>query len=256
MELKQFESMILFAQGCEYSSLNYVDYEDVQSADIICFDESLLLLHGKSNDYGEIHYATNVISELLNRIGTNDLKGLIKFVPYAYIELFRQHGFETHCIFQDYLLKDLKQLTQHLNRDYDTEFASLKEAKRISEVSKACAGQSRGFFGETEAWVSDWLTENEIIIKRVDDVLVGFCCVSIYAEGTTLWIRELAVHPDFQGKGYGKALLEMGLKYGLSKGAEKSFLAVDVENRNAIQLYEHFGYEAKKNDIEVQMIRR
>ena len=93
-------------------------------------------------------------------------------------------------------------------------------------------------------------------MKYINGKIVGFCCVSIYGEGTTLWIRELAVHPDFQGKGIGKSLMEMGLHYGLSKCAQKSFLAVDIENKNAIRLYTHFGYEAKENDVEVQMIKK
>ena len=48
MILHQFETMISFANACKYSSLNYVDYEDVESAEVIRYDDSLLLLYDKS----------------------------------------------------------------------------------------------------------------------------------------------------------------------------------------------------------------
>lgn len=255
MELKQFESMISFATGCKYSSLSYVDYDDVNTSEVICYDKSLLLLHKKSNDLSEIHYATDDLKELLTRIKVNNLNGLIKFVPIDAIDQFEFCDFKIHCAYQDFHLKDLERATKIFKNECEIKFATFDEAKEISDISKACSGLSRGFFGETEAWVKDWLTENDIIVIYMNGTLIGFCCVSIYAEGTTLWIREIAVHPDFQGKGIGKELLGMSLQYGLSKGAKKSFLAVDVENKTAIQLYEYFGFEAKANEIEVQMIK-
>jgi len=256
MILDQFETMISFANACKYSSLNYVDYEDVESAEVIRYDDSLLLLYDKSNNPSEIHYATNDLSVLLDGIKTYHLEGLIKFIPFNNISQFELYDFKIHCIYQDYFLKDLKSASARLSKAYDIRFATLEEAKEISEISKACSGQSRGFFGETEAWIKEWLAENEIIVKYINGKIVGFCCVSIYGEGTTLWIRELAVHPAFQGKGIGKSLMEMGIHYGLSKGAQKSFLAVDIENKNAIRLYTYFGYEAKENDVEVQLIKK
>lgn len=255
MELNQYEAMISFATGCKYSSLNYIDYEDVQTAEVICYDESLLLLYMRSENFNEIHYATNDLEELLKWIKAKNLIGLVKFIPFDKIAQFELNDFKIHCAFQDFLLKDLKQVSKLLENEFEIQFATVNEAKSISEISQKCAGLSRGFFGETEEWIKDWISENKIIVKYNDCEMVGFCCVSIYAEGSTLWIRELAVHPDFQGKGFGKDLLEMSLKYGIQNGAQKSFLAVDIENKRAIQLYKYFGYEAKENEIEVQMVK-
>lgn len=256
MILDQFETMISFANACKYSSLNYVDYEEIESAEVIRYDDSLLLLYDKSSNPSEIHYATNELSILLEDIKANHLEGLIKFIPFNDISQFEFYGFEIHCIFQDFILKDLISASTLLKSVYDTRFATLEDVKIIADISQACSGLSRGYYGETEAWLVEWLAENEIIVKCIDHKVVGFCCVSIYGEGTTLWIRELAVHPDFQGKGIGKSLMEMGIHYGISKGAQKSFLAVDIENKNAIRLYTYFGYEAKENDVEVQMIKK
>lgn len=255
MDLKQFESMISFATKCKYSSLSYVEYEDVKTSEVIRYDDSLLLLKN-SKDLSEIHYATNDLKELLNSIKISNLNGLIKFIPIDTIDQFESYEFKIHCAYQDYLLKDLKLATNLLSKECEMQFATFEEAKEISDISQACSGLSRGFFGETEEWIKEWLIENEILIKYMNGQLIGFCCISIYAEGTILWIRELAVHPNFQGKGVGKELLGMSIKYGITKGAEKSFLAVDIENKTAIQLYEYFGYEAKVNEIEVQMLKQ
>src|SRR5690606_26229484 len=107
--------------------------------------------------------------------------------------------------------------------DYETRFATIEDAKELSDISLACSGQSRGFFGETREWFVDWLKENEILVICANGVIAGFSCVSTYAEGTTLWIREIAVHPEFQGKGMGRDLMNMSIQYGQSKGAIKSF---------------------------------
>jgi len=256
MELNQFETMTSFAKSRKYSSLNYVDYADIKGSEIIRDDSSLLLLYEKSKNISEIHYATDDLQELLESIDVHSLKGLIKFIPFDAISRFERFGFEVHCAYQDYLLKDLKQVKSLQDTDDETKFATIEDSKKLSDVSLACLEQSRGFFGETQEWFIEWLEENEIIVKRVNDKIAGFCCVSIYAEGTTLWIREIAVHPDFQGIGIGKELMNRSIQYGLTKGAHKSFLAVDIENENAIRLYEYMGYEAKVDEIEVQLLKK
>jgi GNAT superfamily N-acetyltransferase len=256
MERKRFDSLVAFAKGREYSSLGYVEYEELKESEIVVDDKTLKLLYDKSKDLHEIHYASDDLHELINGIEAYSLSGLIKFIPYDAIPIFENQGFKTHCVYQDYYLEDLNQLGTELTTNRSIRFASAADAKALSKVSKSCVGLSRGFFGETEDWFIDWLDDNKVMVRVVEDEIVGFCCVSIYAEGTTLWIRELAVSPDFQGKGIGKDLMKMGLQYGLLQGVHKSFLAVDIENRVAIQLYENLAFKAKANELEVQMMKK
>lgn len=255
MERGRFESLVAFAKGRKYSSLGYVEYETLKDVEIVVDEKTLKLLYDKSKDFPEIHYASDDLHELINGIKAHNLNGLIKFVPFDAIPIFEKQGFKTHCAYQDYYLDDLNQLGTELTTNRTIQFATADDAKALSKVSKSCAGLSRGFFGETEDWFIDWLGDNKVIVSVVEDEIVGFCCVSIYAKGTTLWIRELAVRPDFQGKGIGKDLFKMGLQYGLLQGAQKSFLAVDIENKVAIQLYVRLAFVAKANEIEVQMLK-
>lgn len=74
-------------------------------------------------------------------------------------------------------------------------------------------------------------------------------------KGPVLWIREIDVMPSYRGRGYGKRLLEQALAYGISKGMKRGFLHCDVENKNAISLYNQFGFFSKPGRGQINMIR-
>lgn len=265
MTLEQFEKITDFAEKCNFTSLKYVDFEDFKHAEVIFEDESLVLLRDLGEAPPQIHFATNDLGAMLDKIDVLDLKGLMKFIPYPSIEQFEAHGFKVHCAYQDYFLRGLDEIQLYEStmpessaqgkKEDSLLYATQEDVSRLTELSMACAGLSRGFFGETDEWFREWLDENEILIKVVDQQIVGFCCISVYAEGTTLWIRELAVHPDYQGRGFARELLKSALCIGQKRGAHKSFLAVDIENSRAIEIYTSFGFQAKENEIEVQMMR-
>jgi len=96
---------------------------------------------------------------------------------------------------------------------------------------------------------------NHVIVGRLDSGVAGVCCVAIYNEGTTLWIKEFAVDPKHQGVGLGKKLMKQAIKYGHQFGAVKGFLLADVLNENAIGLYRKYDFYMKVDESELQMIR-
>ena len=68
----------------------------------------------------------------------------------------------------------------------------------------------------------------------------GFYISDLVAGDSSL--MNICVHPDFQGKGLGRALLKEYLARSKGKGAEAWFLEVRVGNRTAISLYESEGF--------------
>ena len=94
-----------------------------------------------------------------------------------------------------------------------------------------------------------------MIVCREGLKMVGFCAVSIYDKGTTLWVRVIAVDPAYQGRGIGKILMEHAVRYGVHNGAKKGFLAADLLNNNAIGLFNKFGFYAKDSEGELQMVK-
>jgi GNAT superfamily N-acetyltransferase len=247
-----YDEIMTIAESCPFSSMTYLDYEDIENSVVLVKNNDLVVLQ---NNLSEIIFATKSIEQLCDFLKDNNLNGLIKFIPMENISTFEEIGFRINCIFSDFVNPDITKLNSLFNQDEHINYANLEHADNLAHISQLCKGQSRGFNGETAEWFNEWMLENTVIIKTVNSEPIGFCCVSIYNEGTTLWVRELAVSPKFQGQRYARALLAASLQFGIQKGAKNSFLAVDIENHNAIHLYKQFGFVQRENEFEVQMVR-
>ncbi|EKN67600.1 GCN5-like N-acetyltransferase [Neobacillus bataviensis LMG 21833] len=63
--------------------------------------------------------------------------------------------------------------------------------------------------------------------------------------GKSLLIHRLAVHPDYQGKGYGKQLLQFAEDYARGNGFSSIRLDVFSLNTGAVKMYERAGYQER-----------
>jgi ribosomal protein S18 acetylase RimI-like enzyme len=253
---KEFLKLQAASNACKYSSLRYVDYEDCDQSDVLCGSGDLIVLLDMSKSPAFLYFAADDFNKVIEQVKKVAGPLRINFVPHEHAQKLNDIGFETWGEYNDYFNKDLKTDSIGSCRYSDIEFLRPVECQEASLVSKKCEGQSRGFGGETTGWFVEWITENDVIIVRDNGEIAGFCCVAIYSEGTTLWIREIAVDPGYQGKGYGKRLMEQAVCYGIEKGAVKGFLAVDTMNESAIHIYDKYGFKANGLDGELQMIRR
>ncbi|MGB1090853.1 MAG: ribosomal protein S18-alanine N-acetyltransferase [Oceanobacter sp.] len=78
-----------------------------------------------------------------------------------------------------------------------------------------------------------------ISIIQLDKTPVGFAVVTrVVGEAELL---DIAVHPDYQGKGLGEELMNHVLELA-SQDCERLFLEVRESNTPAIQLYEKLGF--------------
>ncbi|PSU46746.1 ribosomal-protein-alanine N-acetyltransferase [Photobacterium frigidiphilum] len=77
-------------------------------------------------------------------------------------------------------------------------------------------------------------------VLLVDDILVGYCYGQLVAGEATL--LNIAVDPNQQGKGYGKALLEGFIDILQQRNAEDIWLEVRASNVRAYKLYEATGF--------------
>jgi len=131
----------------------------------------------------------------------------------------------------------------------------------------SCCGKSRGFTGQTPHWVKSWIAREDdsiqnqaILIHRNDsNDIVGIVCVGTYGHesenGAIVWIREVAIMPEYQNQGIGRKLLKQALSCGKKYGAKKAFLAVDECNTSAIHLYKSFGFKPSEEDSQIDMIK-
>lgn len=240
----------------QHTSIQHIEYKDAAKADLLKNDRNGIILLDSSKHPNIVYFATNEIEKMLGEIDCLFHKDIrVNFVPHDFVESFKRHGFTEWAEYADFFNKDIQGTAKSLVLTREPEFLTPIEYDGISHMSKECEKQSRGFTGESAEWFADWEKKNGTIVIKNNHNIIGFCCVSIYANGTILWIREIAVSPKFQGKGLGKRLMEQAIKYGADKGVQRGFLAADVLNKNAIGLYNSYGFYQKDSRSELQMIR-
>ena len=253
MTENEFNALAESARQYKYSSMSYIDFGDCKNARILRHCSDLILLQDESTAPSMLYFATDNFSLVLDAIVKIPGELKIHFVPREFAKPLENLGFAEWGEYFDFFNTNL---SGTVTNSTAAAFLKQSECEAAAEISQKCRLQSRGFEGETAEWFAQWLTENSVIIQREGSKIVGFCCVSIYNEGTTLWIREIAVDPAYQGMGFGKKLMAQAIAYGIENGASKGFLHADVLNKNAIVLYEKYNFHSKYEGGELQMIRR
>jgi len=138
----------------------------------------------------------------------------------------------------------------------EREFLSDDECGGAQAVAKSCEGV--GFTTEAAVNIREWLSSKEIsavnteatdcaaLVHRAGGKIAGVSCTGIYGReresGAVVWVRMIAVAPEFQGQGIGRNLLMQTLQYGVEHGAKRAFLHVDLANAHAVKLYESAGF--------------
>ena len=111
----------------------------------------------------------------------------------------------------------------------------LDEVIRISETAFGRAFDRRLYMAIWESWPEAFMVYEEN--GRVRAFLAGSL-----AYDTEARILMLAVHPDFQGRGMGRALLKSFISLCNSSGIRRIYLEVRVSNRKAIDFYLMHGF--------------
>ena len=81
--------------------------------------------------------------------------------------------------------------------------------------------------------------EREIWLLKKDGQ--SFATATLLTEENALWVTAFAVHPDQQGKGYGKLFLKWCRELAFKRNLEKVLLDVETEN-DALHVYEKSGF--------------
>ncbi|MFS1704668.1 ribosomal protein S18-alanine N-acetyltransferase [Alteromonas sp. AMM-1] len=76
---------------------------------------------------------------------------------------------------------------------------------------------------------------------KLEGKVVGFCILLFVLDEATL--MEIAVAPEAQGQGLGKAMLNATLEHCKTKGMHTCWLEVRASNQRAIQLYTSHGFQ-------------
>lgn len=114
--------------------------------------------------------------------------------------------------------------------------AALRDLRAIHGLERACFGP--------DAWgyldILSALVFSGVRLKAVaDGKVVGFVVGEPRLGQDVAWIATIGVHPHYQGRGLGVALLAACEG---SLGASRLKLTVRISNQVAISLYRRFGY--------------
>ncbi|MBM7613801.1 GNAT family N-acetyltransferase [Alkaliphilus hydrothermalis] len=263
--------LIKEAKEYKFNSVEYVELEDVKDILLYQKDESYIFLCGEDDSRLFLYWGASSKDDFFNGLiktialikSELDIENYravyIEFIPEDFVAEMKKNNFEVVSNYVDYWIKDLATLELQVPEDPVIRPAAQEEYRRVSEITISCRNQSRGFSGETIEWVQE---NNEdpnstVLVAEMNNNLVGMGCFKLYAQeskaGTCLWVRELAVDPQYQSKGVGGAILKHGLSWGIQQGAKRSFLAADEENRGAIRLYEKIGFKSNPDSGQINM---
>jgi ribosomal protein S18 acetylase RimI-like enzyme len=112
--------------------------------------------------------------------------------------------------------------------------------------------------GKWQDLVLDSATDpNGVFLAFKNGEPVGFCqCNDEYAEENKGFINLLGVTHENQGLGIGKALLQTGISYCITKGYDTVELNVDTGNESgALKLYEKVGFKPESSWIQLHRPR-
>lgn len=139
-------------------------------------------------------------------------------------------------------------------RIFDTDLADTLDAERALDVLDSYAsdpvGGGQPLAHDVRARLPSMLRElptSLVLVAAVDDRYVGiavcFFSISTFRAKPLLNVHDLAVVPEYRGKGIVRALLQAAEARARQKGCCKLTLEVQDDNARARALYRSFGFE-------------
>ncbi len=91
------------------------------------------------------------------------------------------------------------------------------------------------------------IEEDASLLLYDKDQVVGFMKINIYDIGG--FVNGIGIHPDYRKRGLAKKLMTASLVRAAENRMENVVLEVDIENSQAIALYEKLGFKRKRGSI-------
>ncbi|MED3053327.1 GNAT family N-acetyltransferase [Bacillus thuringiensis] len=112
----------------------------------------------------------------------------------------------------------------------------------LIEISSTAFGDS---VDNTATWLQKMMTSpsHKVYSALINEKAIGTITVTEQEQSTTL--SGFAVHPSYQGKGYGKDILSYMVNTLITEGTSTIELDVETKNNHALKLYTQCGFKIK-----------
>lgn len=178
----------------------------------------------------------NVMQEGLAMRGSEgDLALMIEGSPYG-LKFLQERGY--YYSFSEASL-EAKADNEPLREDLTVRPFSPADVESLVAIFSTAFGDLREEslqlieFNTTTQGLQLWLVEKEGEIAGT---------VTTRKDGEIIWITALAVHPQFMRQGIGTAILRWVKRYALMNGEKYVMLDVELDNKNALAVYEKAGF--------------
>ncbi len=92
--------------------------------------------------------------------------------------------------------------------------------------------------------------DSPYVATSQDGQLMGFFCYSANMDTNEGMLKFVMMNPEYRGKGYGKEMLKLALKYAFDiTNVQTVQLNVFPENEQAKKCYESIGFKERKTDV-------
>ena len=243
-------------------SIKYTDTEILEEATLFSTQGSGCFLYRETNSSVYFYWAVDKLEDLLEALSSFSLKFpskkvVIEFIPKALTAKLEQLGFNLECEYKDFWLEKLQEKRFEHCAEYHVREAKPDELGKAGLIT--ARNEGRGFDALSENDFKEWRRNDDSRVTAVElnGEVVGIAALRIYGqEQKILWVRVLAVDPDFHRMGIGRSILIDALCWGQNKQAVKSFLATDILNDNAIKMYQNLGYKPDSENSQINMCRK
>ncbi|MGG3729651.1 GNAT family N-acetyltransferase [Bacillus wiedmannii] len=196
-------------------------------------------------NYRKQHIGTTLLQTAMKeiRIRVADEALLIMNGDSASGKEFARH-MKLPYLYSEYSMEfKAKEVQKTTKNSIQLTLASSESLLDLIEISSKTFGDSAK---NTATWLQKMMNSpsHQVYCALIDEKVIGTITVSEQDQSTTL--SGFAVHPSYQGKGYGKDILSYMVHTLITKGIPTIELDVETKNNHALKLYTQCGFEMKK----------
>jgi ribosomal protein S18 acetylase RimI-like enzyme len=125
---------------------------------------------------------------------------------------------------------------------YNETFLSSGDNRYLNQTEAQRRENFDNFFDKSKP-----IEEDASLLLYDEDMVVGF--MKINAKDFGGFVNGIGIHPNYRRKGLAKKLMTASLVRAAENKMENVVLEVDIENKQAIALYEQLGFKSRRGSI-------